>query len=166
MIAWMVLSWESTIRARVLVTTIYYDLSPPSVSIEPSAACSEGQEPAHNVGMRSVSDRRRNHEGQELWRQQVRLSRGHWREEGPGAVHSAGWWESVTVTWSPAPGGERRPAVVQRALATAADMITPLLADIAAASAKGLLERRHRARRVLSLSRRHMPSAAKELTRS
>jgi hypothetical protein len=56
--------------------------------------------------------------------------------------------------------------MLQRALATAADMITPLLTDIAAASAKGLLERRHRGRRVLSLSRRHLPSAAKELTRS
>lgn len=96
----------------------------------------------------------------------MRLSRGHWREEGPGAVHSAGWWESVTITWSPAPGGERRPAGVRRALATAAEMITPLLADIAVASAKGLLERRQRARRVLSLSRRHLPSAVKELTRS
>jgi hypothetical protein len=45
-------------------------------------------------------------------------------------------------------------------------MITPLLVDIAAASVKGLLERRSRTRRVLSLSRRHLKSAAKELTRS
>jgi hypothetical protein len=56
--------------------------------------------------------------------------------------------------------------VAQRVLATAADMITPLLVDIAAASVKGLLERRPRTRRVLPLSRRHLPSAAKELTRS
>lgn len=70
------------------------------------------------------------------------------------------------MTWSPAPGPEHRSAVLKRALAATADMITPLLADIAVASAKGLLERQHRAHRVLSLSRRHLPSATRELPRS
>ncbi len=42
-------------------------------------------------------------DNQGLWPQQVQLSRGHWRREGAaGAISSAGWRESVTVTWSPA----------------------------------------------------------------
>jgi hypothetical protein len=82
---------------------------------------------------------------QRLWQRQVQLSRGHWRrEDAAGAIRSAGWWESVTVTWSPAPAPRRRPAVLQRALATAADMIAPVLADVAAASTRRLLDRRHR----------------------
>ena len=59
-----------------------------------------------------------------LWQQQVHLSRGHWRrEDAAGAIRSAGWWESVTVTWSPAPAPDRRPAMQRRALAAAGDMI-------------------------------------------
>src|SRR5579875_3486613 len=133
-----------------------------------------GQRPGHNVAMRGASDRHRSDrhripEGQGLRRQQVRLSRGHWREEGPGAIRSAGWWESVTVTWSSAPGPERperRPAALQRALAATADMIAPLLTDIAVTSARRLLAGRHRARPPLSLSWRRLPSAARELPRS
>ena len=107
------------------------------------------------------------HESQELWRQQVQLSRGHWRrEDAAGAIRSAGWWESVTVTWSPAPAPERRPAPLQRALATAADMIVPVLADVAVAGARRLLERRNRGHPVASSVRRQLTSAARELPRS
>lgn len=36
---------------------------------------------------------------------------------GHGGCHpQRGWWESVTVTWSPAPAPDRRPAVLPRAL--------------------------------------------------
>ena len=31
----------------------------------------------------------------------VQFARGQWwREEDAGAIRSAGWWESVTITWS------------------------------------------------------------------
>jgi hypothetical protein len=40
----------------------------------------------------------------------------------------------VTVTWSPAPAPDRRPAVLPRALAAATDMIAPVLADVAITS--------------------------------
>ena len=72
--------------------------------------------------------------------------------------------ESVTITWSPAPG--RRPAVLQRALAAAADMIAPMLADVAIASTRRALDRRHRAHPVASSPRRQLASAARELPRS
>jgi hypothetical protein len=75
---------------------------------------------------------------------QVQLSRGHWqRQDAAGAIRSAGWWESLTVTWSPAPAPDRRPAVLQRALEAAADMIAPVLADVAVTSARRLLQRRN-----------------------
>src|ERR1700756_6024546 len=96
------------------------------------SACDDGHEPAHNVGMRHSSDHPPPYENQGLWRQQVQLARGHWRrEEAAGTVRSAGWWESVTVTWAPAPASEHRPpehrpAVLQRAFAAAADVIVPL----------------------------------------
>jgi hypothetical protein len=99
------------------------------------------------------------HENQGPWRPHVQLSRGHWRrEEAAGAVRSAGWWESVTITWSPAPAPERRPAVRQRALAATADVIAPLLADVAVASTRRLLHRRHRTRQVASAIRRQLVS--------
>jgi hypothetical protein len=102
-----------------------------------------------------------------LWAQQVQLARGHWRrEDAAGAIRSAGWWESVTVTWSPAPAPGRRPAVLQRVLAAAADVIAPVLADVAVASTKRVLDRRHRARPVGSLVRRQLVAAARELPRS
>jgi hypothetical protein len=107
------------------------------------------------------------HENQGHWRQQVRLSRGHWRrEEAVGAIRSAGWWESVTVTWLPAPASGRRPAVLQRALAAAADVIAPLLADVAVASTRRMLDRRHRARPVAFSLRRQLASGTRELPRS
>ena len=122
---------------------------------------------AHNVGMRDASGHSVAHESQGQWRQQVQLSRGHWRrEDAAGAIRSAGWWESVTVTWSPAPAPVRRPALLQRALAAAADMITPVLADVAVAGTRRLLERRHRVYPVASSARRQLASAARELPRS
>lgn len=101
----------------------------------------------------------------------MQLARGHWRrEEAGGTVRSAGWWESMTVTWAPAPAleqrpPEHRPAVLQRALAVAADVITPLLADVAAASARRLLDARHRRHLVASSARRQLTSAARGLQR-
>lgn len=96
----------------------------------------------------------------------VQLSRGHWRREDAGdAIRSAGWWEAVTVTWSPAPAPGRRPALLQRALA-AADMIAPVLADVAVASTRRMLDRRQRAHPVASSLRRQLISAARELPQS
>jgi hypothetical protein len=127
----------------------------------------DGQKLAHNVDMRGASDHDRSQQGQGLWQQQVQLSRGHWRrEQAGGSIRSAGFWESVTVTWSPAPAAERRPAVLQRALAAAADMIAPVLADVAAASARRLLDRRHRTHPVTSSLRRQLASVVRELPRS
>jgi hypothetical protein len=101
------------------------------------------------------------------WPQQVQLARGHWRrEDAAGAIRSAGWWESVTVTWSPAPAPDRRPAVLQRALATAADMVVPVLADVAVTSARRLLQHRHYRPVVASLLRRQLAAAGRELPRS
>jgi len=107
------------------------------------------------------------HENRALWRQQVQLSRGHWRrEEAAGAIRSAGRWESVTITWSPTPAPERRPAALQRALAAAADVIAPLLADVAVASTRRMLDRRHRTRPVAFSLRRQLASGTRELPRS
>lgn len=102
-----------------------------------------------------------------LWLQQVQLSRGHWRrEEAAGAVRSAGWWESATITWSPAPVHERRPAVLQRALAAAADVIAPLLADAAVEVTRRMLDRQRLRHPVASPLRRQLVSVARELPRS
>ena len=121
---------------------------------------------AHNVHMRDASGHSPP-QNQGLWQQQVQLSRGHWRrEDAAGAIRSAGWWESVTVTWSPAPAPDRRPAVLQRALAAAADVIAPVLADVAVTSARRLLQRRHHRLLVASLLRRQLVSAGRGLPRS
>ena len=88
------------------------------------------------------------------------------REEAAGTIRSAGWRESVTVTWAPAPAPDRRPAVLQRALGAAADVIAPLLADVAVASARRLLDSRHRTHPVASSLRRQLASVARELPRS
>jgi hypothetical protein len=104
-------------------------------------------------------------DNQGLW-QQVQLSRGHWRrEDAAGAIRSAGWWESVTVTWSPAPAPDRRPAVLPRALAAATDMIAPVLADIAITSIRRLIRRGHRELPVGSVRRRQLVAAPRELPR-
>ena len=96
----------------------------------------------------------------------MQLARGHWRhEDAAGAIRSAGSWESVTVTWSPAPAPDRRPAVLQRTLGAAADMIAPVLTDVAVTSARRLLQRRNHRLLVTSLLRRQPVSAARELPR-
>ena len=102
-----------------------------------------------------------------LWQQQVQLARGHWRrEDAAGAIRSAGWWESVTVTWSLAPAPDRRPALLQRTLEAAADVIAPVLADAAITSTRRLLQRRNHRLLVASLLRRQRASPARDLRRS
>ena len=122
---------------------------------------------AHNMHMRDASGHSLPGDNQGLWQRQVQLSRGHWRrDDAAGAIRSAGWWESVTVTWLAAPAPDRRPAVLQRALAAAADVIAPVLADVAVTSARRLLQRRNHRLLVASLLRRQLVSAAPELPRS
>jgi hypothetical protein len=119
---------------------------------------------AHNGPMRDASGHSLPGDNQRLWQQQVQLSRGHWRrDDAAGAIRGAGWWESVTVTWSLAPAPDRRPAVLQRALAAVGDMIAPVLADAAVTSTRRLLQRRYRGRLAASLLRRQLVSAAREL---
>jgi hypothetical protein len=104
---------------------------------------------------------------QGLGQQQVQLSRGHWRrQDAAGAIRAAGWWESVTVTWSPAPAPDRRPAALQRTLEAAAGLIAPVLADVVVTSARRLLQRRNHRLLAASLLRRQLVSAARELPRS
>jgi hypothetical protein len=57
-------------------------------------------------------------------------------------------------------------AVLRRALAAAADVIAPLLADVAVASTRCLLQSRHYRLLVASLWRRQLVSAGRELPRS
>jgi hypothetical protein len=98
--------------------------------------------------------------------QRVQLSRGHWRrDEADGAIRSAGWWEAVTVTWSPAAAPGRRPRLWHRALAAAVDTIAPSVAELVAASARHLLERQRGTRVVVHSSRRQLPGAARALPR-
>jgi hypothetical protein len=117
--------------------------------------------------MQDASGHPLSRDNQGLWPQQAQLSRGHWRrEDAAGAIRSAGWWESVTVTWSPAPAAERRPAILPRALAAAAGMIAPVLADVAVTSTRRLLQRRDHRRLAASLLRRQPVSAGREPPRS
>jgi hypothetical protein len=119
----------------------------------------------HNMAMGDTTNRARS-QGTGRFRQpqRVQFSRGHWLSEGEaGAVRSAGWWESVTVTWSPPAAPERRPALLQRALASAVDLIAPSIAELVAVSAKRVLERQYRARRIPPSSRRVLRSVAREL---
>ena len=119
---------------------------------------------AHNGPMRDASGHSLPGDNRGLWQQQVQLSRGQWRrDDAAGAVRSAGWWESVTVTWSPAPAPDRRPDVLPRALAAATDMIAPVLADAAVTSTRRLLQRRYQGPLAASLLRRQLVSAAREL---
>jgi len=118
----------------------------------------------HNAYMHDASGPSLPRDSQRLRQQQVQLSRGRWRhQDASGAIRSAGWWESVTVTWSPAPAPNRRPAVLRRTLEAAADMIAPMLADVAVTSARRLLHRRSHRLLVASLLRRQPVSAAREL---
>ena len=107
------------------------------------------------------------HGSQRLWlEQRVQLSRGHWRrEEAGGAIRSAGWWEAVTVTWSPAAVPGHLPRLWHRALAAAVDTIAPSVAELMAASARHLLERQRGTRVVVHSSRRQLPGAARALPR-
>src|SRR5690242_14365176 len=108
--------------------------------------------------MRDPSGHSLPRDNQGRW-QQVQLSQGRWRrEDAAGAIGSAGWWESVTVTWSPAPAPDRRPDVLPRALAAATDMIAPVLADVAITSIRRLIQRGHRGLPVVSVLRRQLVS--------
>ena len=121
--------------------------------------------PVHNVDMRDGSGHPAARSGQSLWQErQVQFSRGHWRRE-EGAVRSAGWWESVTVTWSPTPAPGRSPAPLGRALAAAADAIAPAIVELAAATTARLIERQRRSRPALPPPRRRMPPMARALPR-
>jgi hypothetical protein len=139
---------------------------PLTSSKDRASPVTKDRSPAHNVHMRDAGHSLPGH-NQGLWQQHVQLSRGRWqREDAAGAIRSAGWWEAVTVTWSPAPAPDGRPAVLQRALAAAAGMIAPALADVAVTSTRRLLQRRHHRLLVASLLRRQLVSAARELPRS
>jgi hypothetical protein len=96
----------------------------------------------------------------------VQLSRGQWRrDEADGAIRSAGWWEAVTVTWSPAAVPGQRPRLWHRALAAAVDTIAPSVAEFVAASARHVLERQRGKRAVVHSARRQLPRAARALPR-
>ena len=99
----------------------------------------------HNVVMRGARDQPGHAGSHRLWLEQhVQLSRGHWRrEERAGAIRSAGWRESVTVTWLSTTTPEHRPRCCA-ALATAFDTIAPSIAELTAATARRSLERQHR----------------------
>jgi hypothetical protein len=103
--------------------------------------------------------------GNQRWlERQVQFSRGHWRrEDAAGAVRSAGWWEAVTVTWSPAAVPERRAPLWHRALGAAVDTIAPSVAALAAAGARHLLERQ---RSLAPPARAQLPATARALPRS
>lgn len=122
----------------------------------------------HNVDMRGAQDRLRTRGSQGLWQEQrVQFARGHWRrEERMGAVRSAGWWESVTVTWSSEPASESRSPLWRRALAAAADAIAPSITELVTARAARLLGRQRGTRAALPSSRRQLPGIARELPRS
>lgn len=114
--------------------------------------------------MRGVNGRRAR---ENPWlEQQVQFARGHWRrEEQAGAVRSAGWWESVTVTLSPAAAAARPPSLLRRAAAVAADAIVPSLAELAAAGAQHLLDRWRVTRALRQPARRQLPAAVRALPR-
>jgi hypothetical protein len=121
--------------------------------------------------MGSSNDHLRTHGSQRpLLEQRVQFSRGHWhREEAAGAVRSAGWWEAVTVTWSPAAASgpsQHRARLWHRALATAVDAVTPVITELAVAGARHLLERQRGTRMALPPSRRQLLAAPRALPRS
>jgi hypothetical protein len=111
------------------------------------------------VGMRGSKVMPAHLAGQGRWLERVQVARGHWRrEEQAGAIRSTGWWESVTVTWSPAAAPLSGSPWLHRALATALETLGPPAAELMAATAWRLLDRRHGTRAVvLSPHRRHLP---------
>lgn len=119
------------------------------------------------VGMRGTKVRPAHLSGQGRWLERVQVARGHWRrEEQAGGIRSAGWWESVTVTWSPAGTPPSRSPWLRRALATAVETLGPPAVEFVAATAWRLLDRRHGARAVaLSPRRRQLPGATGALPR-
>jgi hypothetical protein len=112
------------------------------------------------VGMRGSKVMPAHLAGQGRWLERVQVARGHWRrEEQAGAIRSSGWWESVTVTWSPAAAPLSRSPWLHRALATALETLGPPAAELMAATAWRLLDRRHGTRAVvLSPRRQHLPA--------
>src|SRR5215475_5032974 len=125
-----------------------------------------GRRGGHNVVMRDRSSHPWMNSSQRPWlEKRVQISRGHWRrDEAGGAIRSAGWWEAVTVTWSPTAPPGHRPPLWQRA--PTVDTIVPSVAELLAASARHLLERERGTRVVVHSSRRQLPGAARALPRS
>jgi hypothetical protein len=113
----------------------------------------------HNVVMRGAKDQPRTRGSHRLWLEQhVQLSRGHWRrEEGAGAIRSAGWRESVTVTWLSTTTPERRHRCCT-ALATTFDTIAPSIAELTAATARRSPGRQHRTHTAFPSSRGTCPT--------
>jgi hypothetical protein len=117
--------------------------------------------------MRGTSDHPRAHGSWPLLEQRVQFARGHWhREEEAGAIRSAGWWEAVTVTWTPTAAPGRRPRIWHQALATAVDTVTPAIAELVVASARHFLERQRGTRVALPSFRRQLPTPTRALPRS
>jgi hypothetical protein len=115
------------------------------------------------VAMRSDKESSRVAGGVPL-EQRIQFARGHWRrDEQAGAIRSAGWWESVTVTLSPAGAPTRTPSLLHRALAGAVDTIVPALADAVAARAMQLMDHRSGARAALTPLRRRLPASPRAL---
>jgi hypothetical protein len=119
------------------------------------------------MGMRGSKVRPAHLADQGRWLERVQVARGHWRlDEQAGAIRSAGWWESVTVTWSPTATPPRRSPLLHRALATALETIGPQAAELVAATAWRLLDRRHGTQAVVpSPRRRQLPGTARALPR-
>ena len=113
------------------------------------------------VGMRGSETMPAHPAGQDRWLERVQVARGHWRrQEQGGAISSAGWWESVTVTWSPAATAPSRSRWLHRALATALETLGPPAAELVAATAWRLLDRSHGTPAVApSPRRRQLPGA-------
>ena len=105
--------------------------------------------------------------GQGRWLERVQVARGYWRHEGqPGAIRSAGYWESVTVTRTPAATPPSRSPWLHRALATVVEALGPPAAELVAATAWRVLNRGHGTREVvLSPHRPQLPGATRALPR-
>jgi len=113
----------------------------------------------HSVVRRGAKDQPRTRGSYRLWLEQhVQLARGHWRrEEGAGAIRSAGWRESVTVTWLSTTTPERRPRCCTRT----GDHLRhdrPLIAELTAATAWRSLECQHRTHTAFPSSRGTCPT--------